>query len=232
MSKILVVDDDRSLLNVLGFALDLKGFEVVKVSEGRQALSTWRMEDPDLVVLDANLPDSDGFEICRVARHEEHLVTPVIMLTARTRDEDVAQGFAVGADDYVTKPFSPELLLARMTAVLRRSGGQPADGAPLEQLVVGSMRLDPDRQEFVRKGKQVRLTPIEFRLMHNFLKNANTVLRADRIVERVWGRDAQPEGGSLKAHIRHLREKVEANPSRPELIVTVPGVGYMCRVST
>jgi DNA-binding response OmpR family regulator len=232
VSKVLIVDDDKSLVDVLGFALsNVAGFEVVKVTEGKEAVDVWRREHPDLVVLDANMPDSDGFDICRVARSQHNLTTPVIMLTARTRDEDMAQGFAVGADDYVTKPFSTGLLLARMNAVLRRAAPSVGGTQPSEEpLIVGSLRLDPQVNEFSRGGHAVRLTPIEFRLLYLLLSNRNQVLRSDAIVERVWGRDAPGEGGSLKAHIRHLREKVETNPSRPELIITVPGVGYMGRV--
>ncbi len=229
MSKILIVDDDRNLLELLGFALSREGFEVIKIYDGRVALDAWRRELPDLVVLDANIPDCDGFEICQVARRD--FSTPVIMLTARTREEDMAQGFAVGADDYVTKPFSPRVLLARINAVLRRSTPSSAQNLGAEELAVSGLRLDPQRQEFVRNGRRARLTPTEFRLMHLLLLNRNNVVRSDTIIERVWGYDARGDTGSLKAHIRHLREKVESNPSRPELIVTVPGVGYMCRLA-
>lgn len=229
MSKILIVDDDRSLLELLAFALSREGFDVVKIADGSQAIDAWRRETPDLVVLDANIPQIDGFDICRSARSDFNLHHPVIMLTARTREEDIAQGFAVGADDYVTKPFSPRLLLARINAVLRRSTPSPALTLGVEELTVGALKLDPQSQEFVHKNRRARLTPTEFRLMHLLLLNRNHVLRSDTIVERVWGYDATADSGSLKAHIRHLREKVETNPSRPELILTVPGVGYMCR---
>lgn len=231
MSKILLVDDDESLVDVLGFALkNVGGFEVVKVTAGAGAVDVWKREYPDLVVLDANLPDADGFEICRLARDEFKLSTPVIMLTARTREEDMTQGFAVGADDYVTKPFSTGLLLARIHAVLRRSATAP-ETPTLERLKAGSLELDPDSLELVRRNKRFSLTPTEFRLLHTLLSNANQVLRNDAIVERVWGRDAANERGSLKTHIRHLREKVEETPSHPSMIITVPGVGYMGRVS-
>lgn len=230
MSKILIVDDDRTLLELLGFTLkETAGHDVIKVALAAEALEVWRREKPDLVVLDANIPDGDGFEICRSAR-AERLTTPVVMLTARTRDEDVSQGFAAGADDYVTKPFRPDLLMARINAVLRRSTAPPPDAVGIEPISVGSLQLDPRTQEFVRGDKRVRLTPIEFRLLHLLMLNRNKVVRSDAIVDRVWGRDAYSESGSLKAHIRHLREKVEVNPSRPEFIVTVPGVGYMVRV--
>jgi two-component system alkaline phosphatase synthesis response regulator PhoP len=183
------------------------------------------------VVLDANLPDGDGFEICRAAR-EEGLKTPVIMLTARTRDEDITQGFAVGADDYVTKPFNATLLLARIGSVLRRTGPVAPESLALEELKVGAVTLEPQSQEFVHRNRRAKLTPTEFRLLHLLLSNRNKVLKSDTIVERVWGRDgAAAESGSLKSHVRHLREKVEVNPSLPELIVTVPGVGYMARVA-
>jgi DNA-binding response OmpR family regulator len=231
VSKILIVDDDKSLVDVLSFALsNVGGFDVVKVTEGKEAVEVWRREHPDLVVLDANLPDADGFDICRVARSEHKLTTPVIMLTARTLEDDMARGFAAGADDYVTKPFSTGLLLARMNAVLRRTGPAPPESWGVETLTVGTTRLDPETNEFTRNGVPIRLTPTEFRLLYLLLLNRNQVVRTDVIIERVWGRDASAEGGSLKTHIRHLREKVEADPSRPELIVTVPGVGYMGRL--
>jgi len=232
MSKILIVDDDRNLLELLAFALSKTAdHQVDKVALATQALDAWRSGRPDLVVLDANMPDGDGFELCRAARMEG-LSTPVVMLTARTRDEDMAEGFAVGADDYVTKPFSPDLLIARINAVLRRAPSSASAEAPaVEPIELGAIRLLPETQEFTRGDTQIRLTPIEFRLLHLLLVNRNRVLRSDTIVERVWGRDASAEGGSLKAHIRHLREKVEVNPSQPEFIVTVPGVGYMARFS-
>lgn len=230
MSKILIVDDDQNLLELLAFALTREGYDVVKVQDGNQAIGTWRSELPDLVVLDANIPQRDGFEICRQARMDLNLHTPVIMLTARTREEDMAQGFQVGADDYVTKPFSPRLLLARIGAVLRRGVPTGSQSLGTEQLSVGGVQLDPSKQEVERNGKRSRLTPTEFRLMHLLVQNRNQVVRSDTILERVWGYDARGDTGSLKAHIRHLREKVETYPSRPELILTVPGVGYMCRL--
>ncbi len=229
MNKILIVDDDKNHLELLAFALNLKGFDVTKVFDGNAALDAWRRTNPDLVVLDANIPECDGFEICRMARREFN--TPVIMLTARTGEEDMAQGFEVGADDYVTKPFSPQLLLARIAAVLRRSSAAGVQSLASEELIHGDLKLDPQSQEFIRRGKRTRLTPTEFRLMHVLLANRNTVVRSDSIIDRVWGNDAKGETGSLKAHVRHLREKVEDNPSRPELILTVPGVGYMCRLA-
>jgi DNA-binding response OmpR family regulator len=225
----LIVDDDRNLLELLGFALTkTAGYEVEKVQFASQAMDVWRTTHPDLVVLDANMPDGDGFELCRAARLAG-ISTPVVMLTARTRDEDMAEGFAVGADDYVTKPFSPDLLLARIQAVLRRTPQSDPVTPSVEPIVVGDLRLDPETLEFERSGSRAKLTPMEFKLLYLLLENRNRVLRSDVIVDRVWGRGAG-EGGSLKAHIRHLREKVELNPSKPELIVTVPGIGYLAKV--
>lgn len=227
VTKILIVDDDKNLLELLAFALSREGFEVVKIHDGNEAIDAWRRERPDLVVLDANIPERDGFEICQVARADFN--TPVIMLTARTREEDMAQGFSAGADDYVTKPFSPRLLLARINAILRRSSPAAGQTLGVEEMEVDGIKLDPQNQEVIRKGKRARLTPTEFRLMHLLLVNRNSVLRSETIIDRVWGYEARTDSGSLKAHIRHLREKVEDSPSRPELIVTVPGVGYMFR---
>jgi len=237
MSRILIVDDDRNLLELLAFALSKTAHhEVEKVALAAQALDVWRRDQPDLVVLDANMPDGDGFELCRAAR-AEGLSTPVVMLTARTRNEDMAEGFEAGADDYVTKPFSPDLLIARINAVLRRAPSAGPTVPIVDPIEVASIRLIPESQEFERDGRRVRLTPTEFQVLYLLLLNRNRVLRSDVIVDRVWGRDAllqrgagMESGGSLKAHIRHLREKVELNPSRPELILTVPGVGYMARV--
>jgi DNA-binding response OmpR family regulator len=230
MSRILIVDDDRNLLELLAFALTKTAdHQVEKTALATQALISWREYKPDLVILDANMPDGDGFEVCRMARLEG-LSTPVVMLTARTRDEDMAEGFAVGADDYVTKPFSPDLLIARINAVLRRSpASSPADEPILEPIAIGAILMDPASQDFTRNGHRVKLTPIEFRLLYLLLQHRNRVLRSDIIIDRVWGTDTSDDGGSLKAHIRHLREKVELDPSRPELVITVPGVGYMVR---
>jgi two-component system response regulator VicR len=228
MAKIMIVDDDETLLGVLEFALSREGFEPVCIADSRKALDQWRRETPDLVILDANMPEKGGFEILQIARSEMN--TPVVMLTARAAEADMAQAFISGADDYVTKPFSPQLLIARINAILRRTAPGAGQNLGVDELEIGNLKLNPHTQEFINGTRQVRLTPIEYRLMHLLLLNPNKIVKSETIIDRVWGFDARESTGSLKAHIRHMREKVEDNPSRPQIIVTVPGVGYMAKL--
>lgn len=217
--RVLVVDDDIQLASLVAFALRREGFETLKAHDGEAALRVWAAAQPDLVILDVNLPGHDGYTVLREIRAVG--ATPVIMLTVRGDEDDMVHGLGLGADDYIAKPFSPKNLLARVRAVLRRSGqAEPT-------LSAGSLTLDPERRS-VQWGDErvVRLTPLEFRLLHYLFTNRGHVLPTDAIIQHVWGYDAPGDRTVLKQLIRRLRLKIEDDPGQPHLIETVAGVGY------
>lgn len=218
--KALVVDDDRVLADLVAFALRRAGFDVIQAHDGEAGLRRWAEDAPDLVVLDVNLPRLDGFTVCRRIRAEAD--TPIILLTVRGEEDDLVRGLEWGADDYVTKPFSPRQLVARAQAVLRRAGKAPSPA--LRQ--VGPIALDLARREArVEGGEAAALTPLEARLLDCLMANAGRVLSAEAIIDQVWG----PEGGDrdmLRQLVRRLRAKIEPDPAHPRHIETVPGVGY------
>ncbi|UCH60030.1 MAG: response regulator transcription factor [Anaerolineales bacterium] len=218
--KALIVDDDRVLADVVAFALRREGFQVIQAYDGLSALERWSDEQPDLIVLDINLPKMDGYSVCQRIRREAD--TPIIMLTVRNEDSDVVHGLELGADDYITKPFSPRQLMARVHAVLRRTSLPPAP-APHQ---VGGLLLVPNRREVnLPRGETVSLTPLEGRLLEYLMINAGQVMTADIIIDHVWG----PQGGDrdmLRQLIHRLRHKIEPEPAQPTYIVTVSGYGY------
>lgn len=223
--KILVVDDDPVLADLVAFTLRREQFQVVQASDGEAALARWAKERPDLVVLDVNLPKLDGFAVCRAIRAEAD--TPVILLTVRAEDDDIVRGLGLGADDYMIKPFSPRQLVARVQAVLRRAG--KAAGPAVRQ--VGALTLDPERRE-ARFGAAppVALTPLEARLLDYLMLNAGHVLPVETLIDHVWG----PAGGDrdmLRQLVRRLRGKLVAVRAADadgdaDLIETVAGLGY------
>jgi DNA-binding response OmpR family regulator len=227
--KALIVDDDRVLADVLAFTLRREGFQVIQAFDGESALERWAEEQPDIVVLDVNLPKIDGFAVCRHIREEAD--TPILLLTVRNEEDDIVHGLKVGADDYITKPFSPRQLVARAQAVLRRAGRTAAPA--IRQ--VGSLTFDTSRRELrIGQGEPVALTPLESRLLDYLALNAGHVLTAEAIIDHVWG----AEGGErdmLRQLVHRLRAKVaqaaglegEApNQAGPDYIQTVPGLGY------
>ena len=219
--KILVADDDRELSEILNFALSRAGFEVVMAANGEEALALFHAEQPALVLLDVSMPRLDGFEVCRRLRAQS--AVPILMLTVRDTEEEVLRAFDLGADDYVTKPFSPKQLVARIKAALRRGGGD----APAV-LDAGPLRLDPERHEVSRPGAEaVRLTALEFRLLQVLVVNRGRVVPADELVAQVW--ECQRHVGDralLKGLVRRLRQKLEADPAQPMWVQTVAGIGY------
>jgi len=218
--RVLVVDDDLQLAALIAFTLRREGFEVIKAADGEAALAAWEAQQPDLVILDVNLPRLDGYKVLRRIRAAGP--TPVIMLTVRDEEDDMVQGLDLGADDYIAKPFSPKNLLARIRAVLRRSGKQPP-----ADLTFGDLTLDVDRQEVRRAGGEaIKLTPLEFRLLHYLFVNQGQVLPSDMIIEYVWGYGDSGDRAALKQLVRRLRLKIEPDPGTPRYIETVPGVGY------
>ena len=219
--KILVVDDDLELLGLIGFALRQAGYLVVEAADGGAALATFQREQPDLVILDVNLPVVSGFEVCRRIRAEA--TTPIMLLTVRSGEEDQVRGLDGGADDYLTKPFSPRTLLARVRALLRRADiDRPAP------LAAGDLALDVERQSVcVRGGQAIRLTGLEFRLIQYLLANAGHTIPADRLTNHVWGYRGLGDKQLLKQLVHRLRQKIERNPAEPEYVVTVAGIGYV-----
>jgi DNA-binding response OmpR family regulator len=221
--KILLVDDDTDLLDVTAYALRREGFNVIVATDGAQALRRWESDEPDLVLLDVGMPRMSGLEVCRKIRQTS--ATPVIMLTAASDEEHVVQGFRSGADDYVTKPFSPKQLALRIRAVMRRSAGQPATDSQ-RVLQVGDFTLDLESHQVSKKGEQIQLTPLEFRIFHMLAINEGRVVTFGRLVEYGWGYDGG-EPAMLKTHISHLRKKLKLEPDRPGYIQVLHGVGYM-----
>jgi len=220
--KVLIVDDDADLLDVTTYALRRDGFEVVVATDGQQALARWEAERPDLVLLDVTLPGLNGFEVCRQIRQASD--TPIIMLSARTGEEDIVRGLTLGADDYVTKPFSPKQLTARMKAALRRTRAHAYD-RPLREVRAGDLVLDMESHGVAKGGAPVYLTVLEFRILHLLAMNEGRVLPYARLVEHAWGYDGG-DASLLKTHISHIRRKLRLPPAGPGSLRAVIGVGY------
>jgi DNA-binding response OmpR family regulator len=225
--KALLVEDDADLLDLLTYALRREGYTVFTAMDGQQALKRWEDESPDVVLLDANIPKLDGYEVCRRIRHEG--TTPIIMLTARDEEEDIIRGFRLGADDYVNKPFSARQLAARMKAVLRRSQSDPYR-QPVREVRVGDVLLDLQSYSVKAGDRQIQLTPLEFRILYLLGVNEGRVIPYSRLVEYAWGY----EGGDsslLKTHICHIRQKLSLSAGKNGGIRAVPGVGYSLAIA-
>jgi DNA-binding response OmpR family regulator len=220
--KVLLVDDDADLLTVTSFALQQAGFLVVTAPDGPAALDVFRREQPDVAVLDINMPRMNGFELAQKLRERSRI--PVLMLTARSEEEDVVKALSLGADDYLTKPFSPKILLARVKALLRRAGQDVADAG------VASGSLSLDANELTLHGLPrgpVRLTPLEARFLQLLLAHAGRTVSAERLLVHVWGNRAGGNRQLLKQLVHRLRQKVEADPAAPTLVRTMQNAGYM-----
>jgi two-component system, OmpR family, response regulator len=226
-SKVLIVEDDQTLLQVLSYNLNREGYAVVTAADGVQALETARQETPDLIVLDVMLPHLDGFEVCRILR--KHTNAPVIMLTARTEEGDKVVGLEIGADDYLTKPFSMRELLARIKALLRRSEmlrEEIRKESPGPVLKAGELELELDHHQAFRGGVLLNLSPREFDLLAFLASNKKRVFSRDTLLEKVWGYNFAGDTRTVDVHIRWLRQKIEEDPAHPRHLVTVRGVGY------
>jgi two-component system, OmpR family, response regulator RegX3 len=220
--RILVVDDEPMLLDSLTVSLEDQGYQVRTAMDGPSALHQAGEQRPDLVLLDLMLPGLDGMQVCRELRARTRI--PIIMLTAREEIGDKVQGLELGADDYVTKPFVLRELLARVRAVLRRAH---EDDQPLpERWRLGELEVDETRREVVREGQRVELSPKEFALLRVLARRPGTVLSRAHLIEQVWGDEFMGDEKTLDVHIRWLREKIERDPSRPALILTIRGAGY------
>ena len=222
MTKILVVEDEKSLSEPLAYLLRREGYEVSVVDNGLSAVEAVDHSPPDLVLLDLMLPGLAGTEVCREVRNRSSL--PIIMLTAKDSEVDIVVGLELGADDYVTKPYSSRELLARIKAVLRRrsTDPDPADGI----LEYHGIVLDSDRHQLQVRGEPVSLPLKEFELLELLMVNAGRVLTRGQIIDRVWGSDYFGDTKTLDVHIKRLRSKIEVHPSEPTIIVTVRGLGY------
>lgn len=224
--KILLIDDDPVLLDTLRYRLTREGFLVITAEDGVAGLELARQEKPDLVVLDLMLPELDGFDVCRILRKESNV--PILMLTARETETDKVVGLELGADDYLTKPFSLRELIARIRALIRRAGVSEAqESAPV--LTAGGVQVDTARREVILKGEPVALKPKEFDLLAYLIANKGLALSREQLMEKVWGYEYEGEARTIDVHIRWLREKLEIDPSHPQLIETVRGVGYRFR---
>jgi two-component system response regulator ResD len=220
--RILVVEDEAIVAEVVERFLRREGYETMVVGDGRQALNALGNFIPDLIVLDLMLPEVDGLEVCRQVRSRGE--TPIIMLTARGEETDKVLGLGLGADDYVTKPFSPRELAARVQAVLRRAKALPANDA--ETLRFGALRLSGRTRVVDREGVDLRLTAREFDLLIFLARHAGQVFSREQLMDAVWDYDFAGDSGTVTVHMRRLREKIEEDPSRPRYLKTVWGVGY------
>ena len=223
--KILVADDDLDLLGLVAYSLSQAGYLVVKASDGPGALTTFDSEAPDLVILDINMPGTSGFEVCTAIRARGD--TPVMMLTARGEEQDLVKALDLGADDYLTKPFSPKTLLARVKALLRRASAERSH-APLS---AGRVTLDIENYTVrIAGGEPISLTKLELRLLQMLIANAGHTVSSDRLLMQVWGHKGSGDRQLLKQLVHRLRQKIEADPAAPLMLQTAPGAGYKLMV--
>jgi two-component system alkaline phosphatase synthesis response regulator PhoP len=219
--KILVVDDELDIVKVVRAYLEQSGFRVITASEGQQALAVFRHEQPDLIVLDLNLPKMDGLDVCRTIRRESNV--PIIMLTARVEETDRLIGLEIGADDYIVKPFSPREVVARVRTVLRRSA-PPAEQPSL--VAIGDLTIDPIKHEVQRQGRSVELTPSEFSILLTMASQPGRAFSRMDLLDATQGEAYEGYERSIDVHIKNLRQKLGDEPRDPTYILTVYGVGY------
>jgi two-component system, OmpR family, response regulator len=225
-STILLVDDEDSVQKLLTYPLERDGFRVVSARDGEEALKRFAAEPVDLVVLDIMLPKLDGLEVCKRLRAESSV--PIIMLTARDDEFDTVLGLELGADDYITKPFSIREFRSRVRALLRRAGATRRE-VPSEPITAGELSLDSERRAASLDGGELDLTYVEFELLRTLAAQPGRVFSRRALLQAIWGDSAYREPRTIDVHVRHLREKIERDPSEPELILTVRGAGYRLR---
>jgi DNA-binding response OmpR family regulator len=225
--RILLVDDELSVQKLLTYPLRKEGYDVVPALDGREALDRLREGNFDLVVLDVMLPRMNGFDVCREIRARS--TVPIIMLTAKTEEGDKVQGLELGADDYITKPFSIREFSSRVKAVLRRASFAEVEEQFEEPIDVGDLQIDFEKRSVTVRGEVAQLTYVEFEILAALARAPGRVFSRTMLLERVWGDAAYRDPRTIDVHIRHLREKLEAEPKTPELILTVRGVGYRFR---
>lgn len=221
--RILVVDDEERMVRFIRLNLEHDGFQVSEAFNGKEAIQKIRDVTPDLILLDVMMPDLDGFEVLETVREVSNV--PVIMLTAKGEEDDRVRGLELGADDYVTKPFSPRELVSRVKAVLRRT--ESASGSMHGLIEVDDrLKIDFDRREIWLEGKLVKLRPTEYRMLYHLVQNAGWVVTHDQLLTKVWGYEYRDEPHYVRLYINYLRQKLEADPSNPRYILTERGVGY------
>lgn len=232
LSRVLLVEDEASLRSTIAYNLRRDGYDVAAAADGAEALREWERQAADVVILDLMLPKVDGFEVCRRLRQSSGV--PILMLTARADEIDRVVGLEVGADDYVTKPFSMRELMARIKAMLRRrellradlARGAAEGGGAGEVITAGPVLIDVPRRRVALEGRDIALKPKEFDLLLHLARHPGQVFTPEHLVESVWGYDAVGDTRTVRVHVRSLREKIEADPSNPTLVETVRGVGY------
>jgi two-component system KDP operon response regulator KdpE len=220
--RILVVDDEERMVRFIRMNLEHDGFQVIEAFNGKQAIDKLR-DTPDLILLDVMMPDLDGFEVLETIREVTNV--PVIMLTAKGEEDDRVRGLELGADDYITKPFSPRELVSRVKAVLRRTEGVTGSMHGLIE-VDNRLKIDFDRREIWLEGKLVKLRPTEYRLLYHLVQNAGWVVSHDQLLQKVWGYEYRDEPHYVRLYINYLRQKFEKDPADPKYILTERGVGY------
>jgi len=225
--RILLVDDELSVQKLLTYPLRKEGYDVIPALDGREALDRLRESNFDLVVLDVMLPRMDGFDVCRAIRARS--TVPIIMLTAKTEEGDKVQGLELGADDYITKPFSIREFSSRVKAVLRRASFAQPEEQFEEPIDVGDLQIDFEKRSVLVRGEPAQLTYVEFEILAALARAPGRVFSRTMLLERVWGDASYRDPRTIDVHIRHLREKLEREPKHPELILTVRGVGYRFR---
>ena len=224
--KVLVVDDEQSIVTLLKYNIEQAGYQVIVAYDGVQALEKVNEEKPDLVVLDVMLPEKDGIEVCKTIRSDKNQV-PILMLTARDDEFDRVLGLELGADDYMTKPFSPREVVARVKAILRRVG--QVENKNLEEdedIILGAIRIRPDFFEVYRNDELLELTPKEFELLLYLIERQGRVITREHMLNSVWNYEFAGDSRIVDVHISHLRDKLEENPKQPQFIKTVRGLGY------
>lgn len=221
--KILLVDDEIDILDMMEIVLKKEGFKnIIKATSGKMAIDQFKLNSPDLIVLDIMLPDFDGYEVCKQIR--EMSIVPVIFLSAKDDEVDKLLSFALGGDDYITKPFSPKEVAYRIKAILKRE--QLYKEKEVEYIEIGNLRISEKRGYVEKAGKEIQLTAMEFKLLIFLVKNKNMILSKNQIIENVWGCDFEGFDNTLMVHIRHLREKIEDNAATPKYIQTIKRMGY------
>ena len=222
--KIMIVDDEPDILELLEKSLAIEGFQhIIKIDNGLSAVSSCKGLQPDMVILDVMLPGLDGYEVCKQIREFSHC--PILFLSSKNDELDKILGLAIGGDDYVTKPFSPKEVAFRVKAQLRRSGYKQ-HAKKTQLLKVGALNIDMEGCRVVKEGKEIELTAREFAILQYMAQNIGRVISRERLYETVWGEDSFGCDNTIMVHIRHLREKIENNPTEPEYLITMKGLGY------
>ncbi|MCL5773464.1 MAG: response regulator transcription factor [Firmicutes bacterium] len=224
LKKILIVDDEKKIIEVVKAYLEKEGFKILTANDGRNGLDLAKKESPDLLILDLMLPDMSGEEVCSEIRKESSL--PILMLTAKSSEEHRVEGFALGADDYLVKPFSPKELVARVKAIIRRTYGKDKEALEIMKFNNGKLIIEFNRHRVIKNGVEISLTPNEFKLLVVLAREQGRVFSRLQLIDKVQGYDFEGYERTIDAHIKNLRHKIENNPDKPVLIKTVYGVGY------